>query len=335
MSGSDSEIQGWKARHADYQLAAIVQSSFDAIISKDLGSIITSWNPAAERLFGYSAEEAIGKSILMLIPQSNQGEEKEIIDRIRRGEWIESYETVRVRKDGTSVLVSITVSPIRDQSGRIIGASKIARDITATKESERRIRMLLREVNHRVKNQYAVILSIISQTRKRSRDPLDFEAQVRERIMALARSHDLLVSSNWSGAALSDLVRQQLKPFRRDRSIDASGPPLMLTPNAVQYLGMAFHELGTNSAKHGAMKGHEGRISVTWEVERALEPSLFRLSWQETDGGIQAGESGKGFGTFVLLRIAPQSLGGEAQVERTNGVLTWTLTAPLDAISDG
>ena len=122
---------------ANARLAAIIASSFDAIISKDLDSIITSWNPAAQRMFGFSAEEAVGQSILIIIPDALQNEETEIITRVRRGEQIPSYETTRRRKDGSLLSVSLTVSPIRNTTGKIVGASKIARDITAAKESER------------------------------------------------------------------------------------------------------------------------------------------------------------------------------------------------------
>lgn len=120
---------------ADAQLAAIVDSSFDAIISKDLNSIIKSWNQAAERMFGYSAQEAVGQSILMLIPDHLKNEETEIIARVRRGERLASYETTRKRKDGTFIAVSLTVSPIRNASGDIVGASKIARDISASRRT--------------------------------------------------------------------------------------------------------------------------------------------------------------------------------------------------------
>ncbi|RUU49954.1 PAS domain S-box protein, partial [Mesorhizobium sp. M2C.T.Ca.TU.009.01.2.1] len=134
--------------NADARLAAIVDSSYDAIIGKNLNSIITDWNQAAERMFGYSAEEAVGQSILMLLPEHMHNEEAEIIGRIRRGEGVGSHETTRKRKDGSLIAVSITVSPIRNNTGEIIGASQIARDISAAKESERRIRLLMREVNH-------------------------------------------------------------------------------------------------------------------------------------------------------------------------------------------
>src|SRR3954451_9906257 len=115
---------------APRRLGAVVESSDDAIITKDLHSTITSWNPAAERMFGYTAADAIGKSIRMLIPDELQSEEDMVLAKMAAGEKIEHYETVRLRKDGTRLLISLTVSPIRNEHGVVVGASKIARDIT-------------------------------------------------------------------------------------------------------------------------------------------------------------------------------------------------------------
>jgi PAS domain S-box-containing protein len=126
-----------RAERARAHLAALVESSDDAIVSKDLNGAIASWNPAAERLFGYTALEAIGKSITMIIPSDRLDEETTIIGRIRRGERVDHYETVRRRKDGTMVDISLTVSPIMDANGRIVGASKIARDVTERKLIEK------------------------------------------------------------------------------------------------------------------------------------------------------------------------------------------------------
>jgi PAS domain S-box-containing protein len=125
-----------KTEEAKQRLAAIIESSDDAIISKDLNGIITSWNPGAERIFGYRDTEIIGKPVTLLIPTDRQDEEPVILARIRRGERVEHYETIRQRKDGSLINISLTVSPIKDAEGKVIGASKIARDITRRKQME-------------------------------------------------------------------------------------------------------------------------------------------------------------------------------------------------------
>ncbi len=126
-------------------LASIISSANDAIVSKDLQGIITSWNEAAERIFGYTADEMIGQPVLKLIPPEFHDEEPQILARIRRGELIDHYQSERVAKDGRTIPVSLTISPIKDRSGRIIGASKIARDITESKRAEEREREILRQ----------------------------------------------------------------------------------------------------------------------------------------------------------------------------------------------
>lgn len=320
---------------ASARLAAIIESSFDAIIAKDLNSIITDWNPAAERMFGYTAAEAIGQSIVMLIPEHLREEETEIIRRIRANERIESYETVRLRKDGTRIQVSLTVSPVRDASGRVVGASKIARDITAAKDNERRIRVLLREINHRVKNQYAVILSIIRETGVHSEGIPEFQTKIRERISALAASHDLLVRSDWSGSTLTEVIQEQLAPFGHEHLVTVSGPLIAISATAVQNLGMAFHELGTNSAKYGVLSGRGGTIAISWSLTNGPEPEL-ELTWNEQHETPLAAVDNprRGFGRIVLDRIAPMGLGGRAHTELTPSSVVWSLAAPAPALTD-
>ncbi|BCM21820.1 PAS domain S-box protein [Mesorhizobium sp. J8] len=321
-----------RAEDVRNRLSAIVESSFDAIVSKDLNTIITSWNHGAEQLFGYTAEEAIGRSVTMLIPDDRQDEEPRIIERIRRGERVDPFETVRQRKDGSIVPVSLTISPVRNAAGQIIGASKIARDITATKEHEHRIRMLMREVNHRVKNQYSVILSMIRETNKRADNPTAFERQVRERIMALSRSHDLLVSGDWKGVTVFELLLSQAEPFGSEGRISMSGPTIVLNPNAVQHIGIAFHELATNSAKYGVLSGDDGAISVSWEISGSGAQRLFRLTWNETDGPKVQTIGQGGFGSVVLKRVAPQAVLGSGNLDYGDHGIVWTLEAPLPAV---
>lgn len=130
------------SERATLLLAAIVDSSDDAIISKDLNGTIMSWNRSAERVFGYTADEAIGKSVTILIPEDRQDEEPKILSRLRRGERVDHFETIRRRKDGTLLDISLTISPVRDAQGRIIGASKIARDVSDRKRIEKAIQEL-------------------------------------------------------------------------------------------------------------------------------------------------------------------------------------------------
>ncbi|MGE0233682.1 MAG: PAS domain S-box protein, partial [Flavobacteriaceae bacterium] len=163
------------------QLASIVESSNDAIVSKDLDGIIQSWNRGAERLFGYRPEEAIGKSVTILIPSDRLGEEADILARIRRGERVETYETIRQRKDGSQLQVSLTVSPVKDVDGRVIGASKIARDITDRKAAEEQQKLLIAEMRHRIKNSLATVQSIASQTLR--------SASPEERAACIGRLH--------------------------------------------------------------------------------------------------------------------------------------------------
>jgi PAS domain S-box-containing protein len=153
---------------AAQRLAAIVASSDDAIVSKDLNGVVMSWNAAAERIFGYAAAEVVGRSIQLIIPAERLSEENLVLDRVRRGEVVEHFETVRRRKDGSDVHISLTVSPIRDATGAIVGASKIARDVTERKRMEAdRERLLARaeqmraeaEQANRVKDEFLATLS--------------------------------------------------------------------------------------------------------------------------------------------------------------------------------
>jgi PAS domain S-box-containing protein len=144
---------------ANEHLAAIVASSDDAIVSKDLNGVVKTWNRGAERLFGYLAEEMIGRPILVLLPNDRKDEETKILERVRRGERVDHFETIRIRKDGQPVHVSVTISPIRDRNGRVIGASKVARDISERKIFEATTAAFTQELEQRVRERTAELES--------------------------------------------------------------------------------------------------------------------------------------------------------------------------------
>ena len=196
-------------------VAAIVESSDDAIVSKNLDGIITSWNKGAERIFGYSAEEAIGQPITIVIPQDRQDEERTILTRIRRGERIDHFETIRQRKNGSLVVISLSVSPVKNAEGKIVGAAKIARDITEQKRSQEQIATLAREAEHRSKNMLATVQATVTVSQS---DTLDgFKKAIEGRIRALANVHSLFVQTRWRGANLQTIAEKELAPYAEDR----------------------------------------------------------------------------------------------------------------------
>ena len=283
----------------EQRLVSIVESSDDAIVSKNLDGIIRSWNRGAERLFGYTASEIIGKSILTIIPTSHHAEEHDILSRIRSGERIEHYETVRRRKDGSLVDISLTVSPLRDPQGRIVGASKIARDITERKQAQMQQALLVGEMKHRVKNTLATVKAIASQS-MRNVPRSDWNAFL-GRIQALATAHDLLTNENWNRALLHDIIQQVILPFDAQR-FDIGGPKVWLSASHSLTLVMAVHELATNAAKYGALSTENGRVSLEWRVVSGGEGSYVTLSWRERGGPPAVEPANKGFGSMLLER---------------------------------
>src|SRR4029077_3712089 len=213
-------------------LASIVESSDDAIVSKNLDGVITSWNSGAERVFGYSASDAIGQPITLVIPQHRQSEEREILTRIRRGERIDHFETIRQRKDGSLIHISLTVSPVKDADGTIVGASKIARDITEQKRNQEQIRVLAREAEHRSKNILSNVQAIINLSQAGTSESL--KEVISGRIQAMANVHSLFVETRWIGAEVSAIAKQELAPYldEHDTRVRIKGLQTVLEPTA-------------------------------------------------------------------------------------------------------
>lgn len=289
-------------------LVSIVESSDDAIVSKDLNGVIASWNKGAERLFGYLAEEVIGKPILVIIPPERQNEEFDILERIRRGERVDHFETVRRRKDGILVNISLTVSPVYDECGKITGASKIARDITEQKRREEQIALLAREADHRTKNLLALAQATVHLSQGDT--PGDLKSAIEGRLRALANAHTLLGRSRWTGADLHTLVIDELSPYRQKDNLRViiEGPTVALEQPAAQAMAVALHELTTNSVKYGALSIPNGRVAIEWRLQRVGRLS-FR--WTETGGPDVAQPKHQGFGTRMLERMIQGQLEGE------------------------
>jgi PAS domain S-box-containing protein len=329
LARTREEEERQRAEQTSRLLTAIVENSDDAIISKDLDGVITSWNRGAERLFGYASDEILGKPGLLLIPPERHDEEPGILERIRRGERVEHYETVRMRKDGTRVDLSLTVSPILDGHGKVVGASKIARDITERKQAQLHQEFLTRELQHRTKNLFAVLQAVVSRSFEGKTTIEDAKAAALSRLRAFSQTHAMLAEHNWQGADLAEVVRVEMSSYSDRVTMD--GPEIGLNAKAAQNFALALHELATNAVKYGALSTPGGRVSVVWAIEGTGAAKQFRFRWLESGGPPVVPPTRKGFGTTVLEHVMSDYFSPRVAYERHG--YAYEISGSFDAIA--
>jgi two-component sensor histidine kinase len=217
--------------------------------------------------------EAIGKSVDMLIPPDRSNEEPEILNRIRGGRHIEHYETVRLRNDGTLIDISLAVSPIMDGDGSVIGASKIARDITERRKAQEQRDLLLREMNHRIKNLFTLGRSLVALSARTVDTSKELASIVGDRLDALARAQELtlpkctdqLVQRD-QATTLHNLIRTIVLPYENTEGgrhrIVITGPDIPISASLVTDFALLLHEIATNAAKYGALSTPRGHIDI-------------------------------------------------------------------------
>ena len=309
------------AERAAQRLSAIVESADDAILAKDLNGVITSWNPGAERLFGYTAAEVIGQPVTILIPDDRLDEEPEILGRICAGERVEHFDTVRRRKDGTLVQVGLSISPICNAAGQIVGASKVARDITERRQSQEQQQLLLREMDHRIKNLLSVANSVVALSARTAADPTELASAIQGRLSALARAQALTLPvvagsdrAAQSSSSLHALIAAIAAPYGDDAvgagvpRIVVKGPDVPIAGRAMTNLALLLHEFATNAAKYGALSTVAGRVKVNC----AGQDDMIALTWTEQGGPPVSGEpAAEGFGSLLSRLTVTGQLGGE------------------------
>jgi PAS domain S-box-containing protein len=323
-------------------LSSIVASSDDAIIFKDLTGAIRSWNTGAERLFGYAAAEVVGRPVTVLIPPDRVNEEMTILEKIRSGEHVETYETVRLRKDGRAVDVSLTVSPVVDAEGRLIGASKIARDISRIKRAQEQRTLLLREMNHRVKNLFAVVGSIVALSARFAHSPQDMAAATQQRLNALARAHDLTRpgvtgSMELTGTAttLHAMIRTIFLPYageqaREHERLIVQGDDISIGAGSVTDVALVLNELATNAVKYGALASQSGTVRITSEQQ----DSELILTWEERGGpAIDVDPDQDGFGSKLTKQLVTSAWGGSMSHDWRREGLVLRISVPISAIT--
>lgn len=292
------------------------------------------WDDNFYRLIGLdpAKDTPSAERFLSMVHPEDRARMQEARSRMKQGEQPPPRDEYRFyRPDGRMIWLENHRVSVDREGKHFIG---ITQDITRRKNAEKRVTMLMRELAHRVKNQYAVILAMIRETNKQTHSPEEFEALIQARITALARSHDLLAHDEGEGgsADLHGLIVAHLDSFGiRDR-LELRGPEVSLSSSAAQYLGMAFHELATNATKHGAFSVPQGRVSVTWSIDGQPDARALTLRWEEIDGPKVDGKPPTGFGTKVLEQLAPAAVHGKASVERRTSGLVWELRAPQSGL---
>lgn len=308
-------------------MAALIATTSDAVLSYDLDGNIITWNRAAEALYGYTEAEILGRSLEILYPPDWPTRITYYRDEILAGR-LSRFEATRMDKDGAHHDVWISCAPIRGVGGDVVAISNIHRDVTEIRKAERARDLIAHEVIHRAKNMLTIVNAIQRQTARIETTLEGFMRSFEARLRSLSQSTDLLVKSEWTSIGLSDLISQHLEPFvtPNDKRLSLRGPAVSLQPQCVQTIGMAVHELATNSAKYGALTQDHGAIEIVWSIETPVDRPALLLSWREASGTIQSAPKRKGFGNTVLTQLAPSLLNAQTNFEITEGMVAWNIT---------
>jgi two-component system CheB/CheR fusion protein len=278
----------------------LVDLSRDPIFVWDFDGGLVEWNRGSEELYGFTREEALGKPKEKLlhptVPGSSFAELKATL--LREGSW--SGEVWQKAKDGREVIVETRLHLEDFDNRRLVLES--THDVTANRATERRLRLLLSELTHRVRNTLAVIQAIARHTLRNSQSKEDFVERFEGRLAALASAHTLLVGSDWKGADLAELARQQLAPYITDNPdrLRLQGEPILLPADLATPFGLVLHELATNAAKYGSWSVVAGTVSVSWTLSRRNNQRVLKLVWQEGGGPRLAKPKASGFGNTLI-----------------------------------
>lgn len=332
-----TESQRLNNEHA--RLAAIVNSSRDAIFGFSLDDRITSWNAGAERIFGLAADQVVGQPLSMLLPTESSEETRKFFARHERPQRLDEFEMIWKRPNGESVPLEISYSPVRSQDGTLFAGKLFARDITERVRAIRHTEMMLAELNHRVKNTLATVQAIAQQTLAHASSLPVFAESFLSRLLALSQTHNLLAQDAWIGAPLAGIVNNELAPYRRDGDVlvnDArmhvQGDEINLPPKHALALSMALHELATNAGKYGSLSVPEGQVAVTWTTRTKGQLQWLLLQWTETGGPLVTPPTRRGFGSRLIGEGVPYELDGEVTLAFYPGGVTCIIDVPLEEV---
>jgi PAS domain S-box-containing protein len=318
---------------ATYEHAAI------GIVEVDAEGRFLRINEAICSITGSSREELLGSRLYAQTHPGDRDVDEDLYRRQVAGDiGFYSLEKRFVRKDGRVIWISVRSSTVRDINGSFLYGVRVVQDITDRKEAEERQKLLIDELNHRVKNTLATVQSLATQTARGTDSPEAFRSAFEGRLIALSQAHDQLTRRHWKGADLRDIVEAATAPYdgRARDQIVFEGEDITVTPRVALTLALAMHELSTNAAQYGALSVPEGRIAVRWHLQRSAKPIL-RIEWRERDGPPVHEPARRGFGSRFIEGSVAAELQGTAKLAFERPGLVCTMEIPFDAakLSDG
>lgn len=328
---ADAAERAKALERTESRFRGLLEGAPDAIVISDADARIVLLNAEAERLFGYPREELIGGPLDVLMPERlrdrHAAHVRSYLARPMTQRMGDGVKMFGQRRDGGEFPIESNLSLLSEHGERLV--MSVIRDLTQRREVQEREALLMRELNHRVKNTLASVQSIIAQTLRTSPTPEAFNAAIQARVAALSQSHDVLTRNDWAGATVTEIVDEQLSAYAGDDApFRLEGPEVTLRPNRAVTLGMVVGELATNAAKFGALSAG-GSVEVEWSVSSTPEGPRLRLVWRERGGPPAKAPAQEGFGTRLVKRSLAAGLQGVAELDYAEAGLTAVLEFPL------
>jgi PAS domain S-box-containing protein len=323
---------------SEAKFAGILGIAGDAILSINAKHRITLFNRAAEQLFGYSRAEVLEQPIDLLIPERFRAAHQRHIERFASGPDIarrlgERQEVVGRRRSGEEFPTEASISKLNIGGEWVY--TIVLRDITERKRAEERQRVLVSELDHRVKNALATVGAVVAHTNQGNGSTEDFVAALEGRIHSMAMTHELLSSSRWQGIQLTELIRRELAPYTRGNNTQINGPAIILRPEAGQAMAIVLHELATNAAKYGSLSTKSGRVSIGWARRpNGQTTSPLVLEWQEIGGPPVVSPGKSNYGTSTIRELIPYEFGGKVDLVLAAEGVRCRLELPADWLSN-
>jgi PAS domain S-box-containing protein len=318
-------------RRSEARLQATQNNAAVGIAEVDQEGRFVSVNEARCRLTGHTREELIGLHFGHATDSKILEADLDLFRRQVAGE-LDTYTTDSKfhRKDGSRGWARVTSTAVRDGAGAFLYAVRVVEDITERRQADRRQKLLIDELNHRVKNTLATVQSLAWQAARPGVPPQVAQARFQERLLALSRTHNLLNETHWEGASLSAILVTELQPYATAASrIQINGPELRLPPRQAVVLGMAFHELATNAVKHGSLSAASGRVQVDWRVDGHSEGAILSINWCELGGPPPETQPSPGFGSRLLRQTITRELAGELNLRYEREGVCCAITVPI------